>query len=29
MKSGVFGKSFRLVQHTTALGHPDHTLAVR
>ena len=29
MKSAVFGKSFRLVQHTTALGHPDYTLEVR
>jgi Uma2 family endonuclease len=29
MKSGVSGKSFRLVQHTTALGHPDYTLESR
>jgi hypothetical protein len=29
MKSAVFGRSFRLVQHTTALGHPDYTLEVR
>lgn len=29
MKSAVFGQSFRLVQHTTALGHPDYTLERR
>jgi Uma2 family endonuclease len=29
VKSAVFGKSFRLTQGRTALGHPEYTLAVR
>lgn len=29
MKSAVFSKSFRLVQQTSALGHPDYALEVR
>ncbi len=29
VKSGVFGKAFRLVARTTPLGHPDYTLEVR
>jgi Uma2 family endonuclease len=29
VKSAVFGKAFRLVRNTTALGHPDYTLEVR
>jgi hypothetical protein len=29
LKSEVFGKSFRLQQRTTALGHPDYTLEAR
>src|SRR5262249_2854101 len=29
IKSAVFGKAFRLVVHTTPLGHPDYTLEVR
>lgn len=29
VKSGVFGKSFRLTRRTNALGHPEFTLAVR
>ena len=29
LKSAVFGKSFRLSNRTTALGHPEYTLHVR
>jgi Uma2 family endonuclease len=29
MKSAVFGRSFRLLQQTNSLGHPDYTLEVR
>ena len=29
VKSGVFGKSFRLSRQTNALGHPEFTLAIR
>jgi Uma2 family endonuclease len=29
LKSAVFGKSFRLVRQTNALGHPKYTLEVR
>jgi Uma2 family endonuclease len=29
VKSGVFGKSFRLTEQTDPLGHPEYTLAVR
>jgi Uma2 family endonuclease len=29
LKSAVFGKSFRLSNRTTALGHPEYTLEVR
>ncbi len=29
LKSDVFGKSFRLMQTTSAAGHPEYTLEVR
>jgi hypothetical protein len=29
LRSTVFGKSFRLLQRTNALGHPEYTLEVR
>jgi Uma2 family endonuclease len=29
MKSAVFGKSFRLTEQRTPLGHPEYTLSVR
>jgi len=29
IKSAVFGKSFRLIRRTNALGHPRYTLEVR
>ena len=29
VKSGVFGKFFKLSQHTSGLGHPQFTLSVR